>query len=186
MYPHCFLDNKHHLETGQLSLPLPQLLSMTAPTNPVKILTRVRAALPQANRSQSPIKPTPQLQLKLPLFGVAFQLHQIHLRQGKPTVSEQELLSETVAHRDLSTGKDIKLPAAIVEILKDKQANLDEWQSAIALYQVVGARGVMIYLEGIEDLRSYFGTNQRLQIARSSPVKTKSTPISQKVCVNKI
>ncbi|MBW4622376.1 MAG: hypothetical protein KME17_23850 [Cyanosarcina radialis HA8281-LM2] len=169
VYPHCQLDHRYHLEVGQLSLPLPQLLSTIAPDNPVKIPTGVRRKSIASSATQS--------QLKLPLFGVASQLHQIHLRQGKPTVSEQELLSETVAHRDLDTGKDIKLPTAIALILADKQASLDEWQSAIALYQVAGATGVVMYLEGLEDLRSHFGTDRRLKISQSSPVKPKSTVV---------
>jgi len=75
-------------------------------------------------------------------------------------MSQEELLQETVTHLDLHTGKEIKLPAALVKILKNKKASLKEWESAIGLYQVAGASGLLAYLEGLDRFRQYFGANQ--------------------------
>jgi hypothetical protein len=51
------------------------------------------------------------------------------------------------------------LPAAIVEILKEKKASFKEWEDAISLYQVGGSTCVMQFLEGLDNIRQYFGTN---------------------------
>lgn len=152
VYPHCEIDDNVKLsQSGQLSLPLPQLLNIQIPKVPVKFKPKKRRCT--SSKRHRPI------QLKLPLFGVAYQLHQINLSQGHRVTSEQELLLETVAHLNLETGKEVKLPAAIVKILNDKKASLKEWESAIALYQVAGPSGLLAYLEGLDSLRSYFGTN---------------------------
>lgn len=152
IYPHCELGCNIKLsQAGQLSLPFGQLLNIQTPQSPVKFKQR--------KRKSTYCKPNKALQLKLPLFGVAHQLHQINLQEGNRVTSEQELLLETVAHLDLETGKEVKLPAAIVKILNDKKASLKEWESAIALYQVAGPSGLLAYLEGLDSLRSYFGTN---------------------------
>lgn len=117
------------------------------------------------------------MQLKLPLFGVAYQLHQINLSQKERITSEQELLLETIAHRDLETGKEVKLPTAIVKILQAKRASLKEWKSAIDLYQVAGASGVLAYLEGLDSLRNLFGTKVVKSLEQSSNTSFKSVTI---------
>jgi 5-methylcytosine-specific restriction endonuclease McrBC GTP-binding regulatory subunit McrB len=117
------------------------------------------------------------VQLKLPLFGVAYQLHQINLSQGNRVTSEQELLLETIAHRDLESGKEVKLPAAIVKILQAKKATLKEWESAIDLYQVAGASGVLAYLEGLDSLRTFFGTKVVKSLEQSSAISFESVTI---------
>lgn len=151
VYPHCELDCKVKLSpNGQLSFPISELLNIPIPKSPVKFKPR--------KRKSTYCKQHKALQLKLPLFGVAYQLHQINLLKGHRVTSEQELLLETVAHLDLETGKEVKLPAAIVTILNDKKASLKEWENAIALYQVAGPSGLMAYLEGLDSLRTSFGT----------------------------
>lgn len=161
VYPHCELnDNTKLSQEGQLSLTLPQLLNIKIPKIPVKFKSKKRRCT--SSKRYRPV------QLKLPLFGVAYQLHQINLSQGEQIKSEQELLLETIAHRDLESGKEVKLPAAIVKILHVKKASLKEWESAINLYQVVGASGVLSYLEGLDDLRIFFGT-KAAKLLEASP-----------------
>lgn len=164
VYPHCQLDcNIKFSSNGQLSLPFGQLLNIPVPKTPVKFKPKKRrATYPKQHRPS---------QLKLPLFGVAYQLHQINLSQGCQVTSEQELLLETVAHLDLETGKEIKLPAAIAKILNDKKASLKEWENAIALYQVAGPSGLTAYLQGLDSLRSYFGTNSVNLLNQTSTTK---------------
>jgi hypothetical protein len=77
----------------------------------------------------------------------------------------------------LETGKEIHLPEALVLLLKEKQATLDEWEKAIAMYHVTGATGAMVYVEGLEFLRSHFGTQRTL--ARSPA----SLPVEEVVAV---
>lgn len=165
VYPHCELDCNLNLSpNGQLSLPISELLNIPIPKIPVKFKPRKRrATYPKRHRP---------LQLKLPLFGVAHQLHQINLSQGDQVTSEQELLLETVAHLDLETGKEIKLPSAIITILQAKKASLKEWESAIALYQVAGPGGLMAYLEGLDSLRTFFGTESVKHPLQTSTTKT--------------
>ncbi len=164
IYPHCQLDcNVKFSSNGQISLPLGQLLNIPDPKTPVKFKPRKRSSkYPKRHRA---------LQLKLPLFGVAYQLHQINLSQGDQVTSEQELLLETVTHLDLETGKEIKLPSAIITILQAKKASLKEWESAIALYQVAGSSGLMAYLEGLDSLRTFFGTESVKHLSQTSTTK---------------
>ncbi len=170
VYPHCELnDNTKLSQEGQLSLTLPQLLNIKIPKVPVKFK-------PNKRRCTSSKRHRP-VQLKLPLFGVAHQLHQINLSQGNRVTSEQELLLETIAHRDLETGKEVKLPAAIVKILQAKKANLKEWESAIDLYQVAGPSGVLAYLEGLDSLRSFFGTKVVKSLEKNSDTSFESVTI---------
>lgn len=165
VYPHCQLDcDIKFSQSGQLSLPISELLNIPIPNIPVKFKPRKRRATMYPKRHRP-------LQLKLPLFGVAYQLQQINSFQGHQVTSEQELLLETVAHLDLETGKEVKLPAAIVTILQAKKASLKEWESAIALYQVAGSGGLMAYLEGLDSLRSYFGTNSVKNSSQTSTTK---------------
>ncbi len=117
------------------------------------------------------------MQLKLPLFGVAHQLHQINLSQGERITSEQDLLLETIAHRDLETGKEVKLPAAIVKILQAKKATLKEWESAVDLYQVAGTSGVLAYLEGLDSLRIFFGTKVVKSLEQNSDIQLETVTI---------
>ena len=91
-------------------------------------------------------------------------MHQINVSKGQEVISEHELLLETVAHRDLETGIEIKLPTAIVEILKDKKASFKEWEDAISLYQVGGPVCLMTYLEGLDSIRKHFGSNPQIEL----------------------
>ncbi len=157
IYPHCNLDSKIYLSPkGQLSLTISQILNINSPQNPVKLKSK--------NRQSTSNKKSKILQLKLPLFGVAAQLHHINLSKGETVQSEQELLLATISHRDLDTGKLVRLPAAIVEILKSKKASLKEWEDAISLYQVGGPTCILQFLEGLDTIRQHFGTVQRLQL----------------------
>ena len=170
VYPHCELDdNIKASQSGQLSLPLPQLLNIEIPKIPVKFK-------PKKRRRTSGKRHRP-VQLKLPLFGVAHQLHQINFSQGNRVTSEQELLLETIAHRDLETGKEIKLPAAIVKILQTKKATLKEWESAVNLYQVAGPSGVLAYLEGLDSLRIFFSTEVVKPLEQSSDTQLETVTI---------
>ncbi len=130
------VDN--HL-TGQLSLELSQCYEIPMPNNPIIVKPKREV---KARREKKIV------QHKLPLMGVAAKLHQINIRNGGIPKSEQELLLEITTHYDLD-NKEIKLPSAIVQILQDKKASLDEWESAISLYQVGGASCVLKYLESV-------------------------------------
>jgi len=155
IYPHCSIDSDLKLSPrGQLSLTLPQLLNIKTPQNPVIVK-------PKKHKSNFK-KQKKSVQFKLPLWGVAAQLHHINVSKGREVISEQDLLLETVAHRDLETGKEIKLPAAIVEILKDKKASFKEWEDAISLYQVGGPVCLINYLEGLDSIRNHFSSNQQI------------------------
>lgn len=157
IYPHCALDEDiKTAPCGQLSLEISQLLNIKLPQEPVKIKTKRRLSTPIQRRKAT--------QLKLPLFNVAAQLHQINTSKSLEVINEQELLLETVVHHDLDTGKQIKLPAAIVSILKDKKASLQEWENAISLYQVAGSTALLTYLEGLDSIRQYFCTDQQQSI----------------------
>lgn len=152
-YPYCNLEDKFVSSClGQTHLNLHQLLNIHLPQNPVKFKLKKRSVAQPRERRLT--------QLSLPLFGVAAQLHQIQLAKNTQVMSQEELLRETVTHRDLSTSQEIQLPSALVEILKDKKASLKEWESAIGLYQVAGASGLLAYLEGLDSFRQHFGTSQ--------------------------
>ncbi|RUS92897.1 hypothetical protein DSM106972_097920 [Dulcicalothrix desertica PCC 7102] len=162
IYPHCTLDvNVKLAPCGQLSLEISQLLNIEIPQEPVKIKSKRRLSTPTKRQ-----KPT---QLKLPLFNVAAQLHQINTSKGFEVTSEQELLLETVVHHDLDTGNQIQLPAAVVSILKNKKASLQEWENAISLYQVAGSTALMTYLEGLDSIRQHFGIDKQLDVQKSAP-----------------
>ena len=145
-YPYCNVEDKFaRSNPGQTHLNLHQFLNIRPPQNPVKFKFKKRSSARSRQRRLT--------QLRLPLFGVAAQLHQINLAKNSQVISQEELFLETVAHLDLVTGKEIKLPAAIVELLKDKKADLNEWESAISLYQVAGPSGLLAYLEGLDSFR---------------------------------
>lgn len=147
--PCCSLDpslRHSSMQNLQMGLPFGELLVFPLPKFPIYYRDKSTSTPKKAKAARF-------IQLSLPLFGVAAQLHKINHAKGNPVLSEQELLSESVAHYDLERGEVIKLPNAIVEILKDKQASLNEWDSAIALYQVAGPQGVLSYLEGIDYFR---------------------------------
>jgi hypothetical protein len=170
VYPHCEIDDNTKLSSkGQLSLPLPQLLNIKIPKVPVKFKPKKRRCT--SSKRHRPV------QLKLPLFGVAYQLHQINLSQGERITSEQELLLETIPHRDLETGKEVNLPAAIIKILQAKKATLKEWESAVDLYQVAGPSGVLAYLEGLDSLRIFFGTEVVKPLKQSSDTQLETVTI---------
>ena len=153
VYPYCNLDdNRERQAEGQLNLTIPQNTIIPTPANPVKVKSKRQQKTPDARKS----KPVWN-QYKLPLFGVAAQLHQIQFTETSTVISEQELLLEAAVYRDVGTGKETNLPTAIIKILKEKKATLDEWETAIALYQVTESQGVIKYLEGLESLRKNFG-----------------------------
>ena len=147
IYPHCSIDSTFKFSpSGQLSLNLGQLLNVKTPQNPV--LIKLKKA--------SSKKPKKSVQFNLPLWGVAAKLHQINLSKNREVISEQELLLETVTYPDSDPGSEIKLPAALVEILEDKKASLKEWDDAISLYQVGGPSCLLTYLEGLDSIREHF------------------------------
>ena len=147
VYPHCSIESTFKFSPqGQLSLNLGQLLNIKVPQNPILVKPK-KANYKKLKKS---------VQFTLPLRGVAAKLHQINLSKNREVISEQELLSETVAYPDSETGSEIKLPAALVEILEDKKASLKEWDDAISLYQVGGPSCLMTYLEGLDSIREHF------------------------------
>ncbi|MDV2994872.1 MAG: hypothetical protein N4J56_004526 [Chroococcidiopsis sp. SAG 2025] len=154
-HTYCNIEDKFASSfLGQTHLNLHQLLNIRPPQNPVKFKLKKRSNVQPRQRRLT--------QLRLPLFGVAAQLHQIQLAKNSQVMSQEELLLETVAHRDLSTSQEIQLPAALVEILKNKKASLKEWENAIGLYQVAGASGLLAYLEGLDSFRQHFGTDRTI------------------------
>jgi hypothetical protein len=136
--------------TGQLSLELPQCYAVTEPNNPVIVKPKRR------NTKTKKVKKL--IQHTLPLSGISAQLHTMNIEDGGVPLSEQELLLESVSHLNLDTGKETKLPAAIVKILSKKKASLKEWETAIALYEVTGSSGVIEYLQQLDYWRKYLGT----------------------------
>lgn len=148
-YPYCNIEDRSvSSNIGQTHLNLHQLLNIRSPQSPIKFKLKKRSVAQPRQRRLT--------QLRLPLFGVAARLHQINLAKNGQVISQEELLLETVAHRDLDTGTENKLPAALVEILKDKKASLKERESAIGLYQVAGPSGLLAYLEGLDSFRQHF------------------------------
>ncbi len=135
---------------GQLSLELPQCYEVPEPTNPVIVKPKRR------NTKGKKIKRFEQH--TLPLSGISVQLNDINISDGGVPLSEQELLQENVPHLNLDTGKETKLPGAIVKILSRKKASLKEWETAIALYEVTGLSGVIEYLEQLKYWQNYLGT----------------------------
>ena len=59
----------------------------------------------------------------------------------------QTLLAATIQHWDSNQNKTINLPVAIVELIKEANASLEEWDRAIALFQVAGADAALKYIE---------------------------------------
>ncbi|MBR8839142.1 MAG: hypothetical protein DSM106950_35370 [Stigonema ocellatum SAG 48.90 = DSM 106950] len=133
---------------GQLSLYIPQLYVTHTPTNPVVVKPKRRVKTKKQKKF---------VQHTLPLEGITAELHHINIRYGGIPKSEQELLSETTPHLDLDSNKEVKLPSAIVQILQEKKASFDEWESAISLYQVGGLSCVLHYLEGLDSIRKFNG-----------------------------
>ncbi|MBD2337355.1 hypothetical protein H6G64_10170 [Calothrix sp. FACHB-156] len=135
--------------TGQLSLELPQCYEVAEPNNPVIIKPKRR------NAQTKKLKRF--LQYTLPLSETSSQLHTTNLGDDGVTLSGQEILLENTPHLNLDTGKNTKLPEAIVKILSEKQADLKEWETAITLYEVAGSSGVMEYLQQLDSWRKYLG-----------------------------
>jgi hypothetical protein len=109
------------------------------------------------------IKTAPCGQLSLEIS----QLLNIKLPQEPVKIKTKRRLSTPIQHQkatQLDTGKQIKLPAAIVSILKDKKASFQEWENAISLYQVAGSTGLLTYLEGLDSIRQYFCTDKQQSI----------------------
>jgi hypothetical protein len=156
---------------GQLSLHIPQCYAVPTPTNPVVV------------RSKRKVKTKKQkkfVQHTLPIVGIAAELHQINIRHGGVLKSEQQLLSETALHLDLDTNKEVKLPSAIIQILQEKKASLDEWESAISLYQVGGGSCVLSYLEGLDSIRQFKKVQSLKNLNHQSEVHSQTV----KVCIN--
>ncbi|KYC34681.1 hypothetical protein WA1_50690 [Scytonema hofmannii PCC 7110] len=123
---------------GQLSLYIPQCYAVRTPTNPIVV---------KLKREIKTKKLKKFVQHTLPLEGISAELHQINIRHGGIPKSKQELLAETTSYLDVNTNKEVVLPSAIVQILQEKQASLDEWESAISLYQV-GSPSCVLHLTG--------------------------------------
>lgn len=142
-YPHCSIEEMQVEQEGQLSLPISELALLPPCTNPavVKYKPRNTKALRQA------------IQQSLPLFDASAKLHSIAIQKGYPTLSEQTLLTGTIEHWDSNQNKIINLPVAIVELLKEANASLEEQENAIALFQVAGADAALKYIEGLTTLR---------------------------------
>ncbi|NMF65947.1 hypothetical protein DP113_33890 (plasmid) [Brasilonema octagenarum UFV-E1] len=136
----------------QLSLELPQAYLIPTPQNPVVVKTK---EVKQKRSYRG--KVTHVTQQTLPLSGITAQLNEINLKSSGVPLSEQELLLETTPHFDLDTGKEIKLPTAIIKILNEKKASFQEWESAISLYQVAGASAILQYLNELDNWRNYHG-----------------------------
>jgi hypothetical protein len=135
----------------QLSLELPQAYLIPTPQNPVVVKSKV------VKQKRSYRKVTRVTQQTLPLSGITAQLNEINLKSSGVPLSEQELLLETTPYFDLDTGKEIKIPIAIIKILNDKKASFQEWESAISLYQVAGASAILQYLNELDNWRNYRG-----------------------------
>ncbi len=156
---------------GQLSLYIPQCYAVHTPTNPVVV---------EPKRKVKTKKQKKFVQHTLPLQGITAELHQINIRHGGIPKSEQELLSETTLYLDLDTNKEVKLPSAIIQILQEKKASLDEWESAISLYQVGGASCVLSYLEGLDLIRKF----KKVQFVKNLNHQSEVQNQSVKVCIN--
>lgn len=141
----------------QLSIELPQSYLVPTPQNPVVIKPKAKIKK-KLNESK---------QLTLPLSRITSLLNDINLKTGGVVLSEQELLLETTPHLDLETGKEIKLPTAIIKILQEEKAILREWESAISLYQVAGASAVLLYLQELDGWRQFHGTQPDISIQKS-------------------
>ena len=155
----------------QLSLELPQSYLIPTPQNPVVVKSK------EVKQKRKVARVTQQT---LPLSGVTAQLNEINLKDGGVPLSEQELLLETTPHIDLDTGKEIKLPSAIIKILNDKKANLREWESAISLYQVAEPSAVLQYLNELEEERKYHGTQQVVNSVREVNQNKVDIPLGNK------
>ena len=68
-------------------------------------------------------------------------------------MSEQTLLAGTIEYWNSNQNKIINLPVAIVELLKEANASLEEQENASALFQVAGADAALKYIEGLTTLR---------------------------------
>lgn len=147
--------------TGQLCLELPQFYRVMEPTNPVIVKPKQKA------KTAKKVKKF--VQQTLPLSGITAQLNAINLQEGGVALSEQELLLETISHLDLNTVQEVKLPAAIIKILKEKKASLKESETAISLYQVAGPTCVLEYLQQLDSWRKYLDT----QPVESHTIKNK-------------
>ncbi len=141
----------------QLSIELPQSYLVPTPQNPVVVKTKAKIKK-KVNESK---------QLTLPLSKITSQLNDINLKTSGVVLSEQELLLETTPHLDLDTGKEIKLPTAIIKILQEKKAILREWESAISLYQVAGSSAVLLYLQELDGWRQFHGTQPDILVQKS-------------------
>ncbi|MEI2578017.1 hypothetical protein [Scytonema sp. PRP1] len=153
---------------GQLSLYIPQCYAVHTPTNPVVV---------KPKRKVKTKKQKKFVQHTLPLQGITAELNQINIRYGELPKSEQELLSETTPHLNLDTNKEVKLPSAIVQILQEKKASLDEWESAISLYQVGGPSCVLHYLEGKDSIRKFNGIKSVENLNHQSKVKVTTVKV---------
>ncbi|BAU04529.1 hypothetical protein IQ278_00935 [Tolypothrix sp. LEGE 11397] len=135
--------------TGQLSLELPQCYEVAEPNNPVIIKPKRR------NTKTKKVKKF--LQYTLSLSEISVQLYTTNIKDDGVTLYGQEILLENTTQLNLDTGKDTKLPEAIVKILSEKQASLKEWETAITLYEVAGSSGVIEYLQQLDSWRKYLG-----------------------------
>lgn len=144
----------------QLSIELPQSYLVPTPQNPVVVKPKAKIKK----------KVYESKQLTLPLSRITSQLNDINLKTGGVILSEQELLLETTPHIDLDTGKQIKLPTAIITILKEKKATLKEWESAISLYQVAGSSAVLSYLQELDGWRQVHKTQSDFSIQKAKKI----------------
>lgn len=147
VYPHCSMSYRRSPDTNlQISLPLTQLLLVN------KGESTLRKAV--SKKRDSRIKKISGLtQHELPLSGVASRMHEIYQRHSENMKSKQDLLAETTEYYSEQLRQIVRLPTAIAILLEELNATQQEWESAALLLGVVGEQGVLMYVEGIPDLR---------------------------------
>ncbi len=177
VYPHCNIGDKitGKQTEGQLSLSLSTALEIPEPINPVVVTWKPK------RKARAKLG----TQLSMPVTGLEAKLYALRqkARPHLPPISAQDLAQEKVATWSARDHKEVELPQVIVDLLLEKNADDDEWQSAIDLFGVIGLPGVLRYLEQLPSIRQHFNrvTSMASASAQVSPAALATITETQQV-----
>ena len=150
IYPHCNIGDKIicSAKEGQLCLSLSTVLDIPPPVNPVVVNWKPKGKA----RAKDGV------QLSLPITGLEAKLFSLRqqARPHLPPVSSTELLGEKVLTWNARDQKEVELPQVIIDLLLAQSASEDEWESAIALFGVIGLAATINFVEALPVFRQHF------------------------------
>ena len=115
---------------------------------------RVVNSLYPKDKDRNRIRKKKNIQFSLPLSQTEQRLQEISIESGDPTIySMEELLSGKEGWYSLEQNRTIKLPKAILTLLKDFNCSLPECEAIASLSGVLKPQDLLFWVEQIPQMR---------------------------------